>query len=101
MSYKQWVLRNRKGRCSTDRLLCQDSVQGREFWWFGKSAARIFGLTGVAGWWTIHLNLIPKRRNIYDPTLFSDNIIIIIVVIIIIIIIIIITAKRKSPCSIA
>jgi hypothetical protein len=59
----------------------------------GERAACMFGLTGVDGYWSIHLNLIPKRLNrcmILHP--FSNNNIIMYYCYIIIIIII---AKLK------
>ena len=63
----------------------------------GKSAARIFGLTDVVGCFSIQLHLIPKRRNIYDPThFFSNNI----VIYYYLVIIIYLYAKLKPPCSI-
>jgi hypothetical protein len=70
MSYKQWVLRNRKGRGIIDSCAmtaCKFVSSDVS----GKSAALIFGLTGVAGFFSIQLHLIPKRRYICDPTLFS------------------------------
>ena len=54
----------------------------------GKVLPASLVLTGVAGCWSIHLNLIPKRRNIHDPTLP-----------IIYYCYYCFTAKLKSPCS--
>jgi hypothetical protein len=65
MSYKQWVLINRKGRYFNNKFLCLDSMQGCELWRFGEKCCPHLLVDGCS--WMLHL--IPKRRNIYDPTL--------------------------------